>query len=107
MQYTYVHLGRETLFTIANHGVRCESNNRRRRDAVLTLPFSNFGCRFETALGNISITMLATHSSTHHDRHLYVHKYAVEALLLNVLNGLETIVCHSDSVMILLQNSDS
>jgi hypothetical protein len=107
VQYTYVHLGRETLFTIANHSVRCKSNHRRRGDTVLTLPFSNFGRSFKTALGHVSVTMSATHSSTYHDRHLYVHEYAIEAFLLNVLDGLETVVCYSDSVVVLLQDSDS
>jgi hypothetical protein len=89
--YTYVHLGGETFLAIADHGVGGEGNDRRRRNTILVLPLSDLSCSFETS----------------HDRHLHVHEHAVEALLLNVLNGFKTVVRHCDPVVIFLQNPDS
>lgn len=45
-----VHLGGEALFAVADHGVRGERDDGRRRDGVVALPFAYLGCRFEAAL---------------------------------------------------------
>ena len=45
-----VHLGGETLFAVADHGVGGEGDDGRGGDDVVALPFADFGCGFEAAL---------------------------------------------------------
>lgn len=55
---THVHLRRETLLTVTNHGVGSEGDNGGRWDTVLALPFANLPCSFETSLDDCQSTMV-------------------------------------------------
>lgn len=48
-----VHLGGETLFAVADHGVGREGDNGCRRDDVVALPFADLGRGFEAALCDV------------------------------------------------------
>ena len=61
---THVHLRRETLLTVTNHGVGSEGDDGGGWDTVLALPFADLPCSFETSLGDcqsLMVTVLLMH----------------------------------------------
>jgi hypothetical protein len=103
-----VHLRCKTFFPIANHGVGGQGDDRCRWKDVVALKLANLGSSFETTLTKYisSAHQEKATQSTYHNRHLHVHKDTVVPLLLDCLQGFQTVVRDRHSVMIFLKNSD-
>lgn len=98
-----VHLCGQTLLAIANHGVRRQRNNGRRRDGVVAFPLTDLCSSLESTLYDFvsKRKQFSFNSVTYHDRHLHVHEHAVVTFLLDVLKGLKTVVRYCDAVVVL------
>jgi hypothetical protein len=97
-----VHLRREALFAVANHGVCGERNDWGGGDDVVALPFADLGCGFEASLSWCQTSLQGKRGVAHHDGHLHIHENAIVSLLLNVLERLQAVVGHGHPVVVLL-----